>query len=112
MGSSIKWLLALGAGVAAGWALRSLSDTPEGAGVKLLEIGIKTKERLSAWAAIERERLDDMLAEAQSNIARETATAGGPGPERASKGRRAARKARGESVSSKSPKSSVPSLNS
>jgi len=112
MGSSIKWLLALGAGVAAGWALRSLSDTPEGAGIKLLEFGIKAKERMSAWAAIERERLDDMLAEAQSNIARESAMAGGPGPERPKAGRRSARKPRAGGVSSKSPKSSAPSLNS
>lgn len=81
MGSSIKWLLALGVGVAGGWALRSLSDTPEGAGVKLLEIGIKAKNRFSSWAAIERERLEDMLAEAQSNIARESGTAGASGGE-------------------------------
>jgi len=78
MGSSIKWLLALGAGVAAGWALRSLSDTSEGAGVKLLEIGIKTKNRIADWAAVERERLDDMLAEAQANIATESAAAERP----------------------------------
>lgn len=75
MGSSIKWLLALGAGVAAGWALRSLSDSSEGVGVKLLEIGIKTKDRMADWAAVERERLDDMLAEAQANIASQSAAA-------------------------------------
>jgi hypothetical protein len=112
MGSSIKWLLALGAGVAAGWALRSLSDTPEGAGVRLLEIGIKAKERMSSWAAIERERLDDMLAEAQSNIAHETAAAGAPARERQSARRGTARKPRGESMQSKTPKSSAASLNS
>lgn len=75
MGSSIKWILAIGAGVAGGWAIRSLSDSPEGAGVKLLEIGIKAKDRISGWAAVERERLDDMLAEAHANIARESAAA-------------------------------------
>jgi len=79
MGSSIKWALAIGAGIAGGWAIRSLSDSPEGAGVKLLEIGIKAKDRLSGWAAVERERLDDMLAEAHSNIARENAAAGKAG---------------------------------
>ena len=79
MGSSIKWVLALGAGVAGGWALRSLADSPEGAGVKLLEAGIKAKDQVSAWAAVERERLDDMLAEAHSNIARENAAANKPG---------------------------------
>jgi len=75
MGSSIKWLLALSVGLAGGWAARSLSDSPEGAGVKLMEIGIKAKERLDRWAAIERERLDDMMAEARSNISRENEAA-------------------------------------
>jgi hypothetical protein len=66
----MKWILAFGAGVVGGWAVRSLSDSPEGAGVKLLEVGLKAKDRLESWAAVERERLDDMLAEARSNIAR------------------------------------------
>jgi hypothetical protein len=66
--SKIKWVLALGVGVAGGWAIRSLSDTPEGAGVKLLEIGIKTKDRVGRWAAVEGERLEDMFAEARSRV--------------------------------------------
>jgi len=81
MKSGMKWIFALGVGVAGGWAIRSLSDSPEGAGVKLLEIGIKTKDRIASWAAVERERLDDMLAEAHSNIARENAAANKPGHE-------------------------------
>jgi len=71
--SGMKWILAFGIGVVGGWAARSLSDSPEGAGVKLLEAGLKAKDRLEKWAAIERERLDDMVAEARSNIAREEA---------------------------------------
>ena len=66
--SKMKWVLALGAGVVAGWAVRSLSDTPEGAGVRLLEMGIKTKDRVGRWAAVEGERLEDMLAEARSRV--------------------------------------------
>jgi len=112
MGSTIKWLLALGVGVAGGWALRSLSDTPEGAGVKLLEIGIKTKNRLSGWAALERERLEDMLAEAQSNIARESAAASTGGRAEQTSHRREARTARREGAPSKSGKSNVTSFNS
>jgi len=81
MGSGMKWIFALGVGVAGGWAIRSLSDSPEGAGVKLLEIGIKAKDRVTSWAAVERERMDDMLAEAHSNIARENAAANKPGHE-------------------------------
>jgi len=63
---SIRWLLALGVGFAGGWAARSLADTPQGAGVKLLEIALRTKERVGRWAALEAERLDDMLAEARA----------------------------------------------
>ena len=96
MGSSIKWVLAIGAGVAGGWALRSLADSPEGAGVKLLEMGIKAKDQVSSWAAVERERLDDMMAEAHSNIARENAAAGKTGHTAAST-RRGARLVRRES---------------
>ena len=66
MNSSIKWVLAVGVGVVGGWAARSLSDSPQGAGVKLLEIALKAKERAARWAALEGERLDDMLAEARS----------------------------------------------
>lgn len=71
--SGMKWILAFGVGVVGGWAARSLSDSPEGAGVKLLEAALKAKDRLESWAAVERERLDDMVAEARSNIAREEA---------------------------------------
>ena len=63
---NIKWILALGVGLAGGWAARSLSDSPQGAGVKLLEIGLKAKDRVARWAALEGERLDDMLAEART----------------------------------------------
>jgi len=66
--SKMKWVLALGVGVVGGWAVRSLSDTPEGAGVKLLEMGIKTKNRVGRWAAVEGERLEDMLADARSRV--------------------------------------------
>ena len=66
--SKMKWVLALGAGFVGGWAIRSLSDSSEGAGVKLLEIGIETKNRVGRWAAVEGERLEDMLAEARSRV--------------------------------------------
>jgi len=91
MGSGIKWALAIGAGVAGGWAIRSLADSPEGAGVKLLEMGIKAKDQVSSWAAVERERLDDMMAEAHSNIARENVAANKPGHAGPSAARRGAR---------------------
>jgi hypothetical protein len=58
-------LLAVGVGFAAGWAVRSLADSPQGAGVKLLEIALDAKERVGRWVAVEAERLEDMLAEAR-----------------------------------------------
>ncbi len=57
------YVFALGFG--AGWAVRSISDSPHGVGVKLMEVGMKAKERISQWAAVERERLEDMMAEAR-----------------------------------------------
>ncbi|HMK86212.1 MAG TPA: hypothetical protein VK437_09675 [Steroidobacteraceae bacterium] len=107
MGSTIKWLLAFGVGVAGGWALRSLSDTPEGAGVKLLEIGIKAKNRLTSWTAIERERLEDMLAEAQANIARESGATGSSEGEPSHR----ARASRRDSAQRKATKGNAPSFN-
>ena len=79
---SMKWVLAIGVGVVGGWAARSLADSPEGAGVKLLELALKTKERVGQWVALEAERLDDMLAEARStaepNVARANGAANKP----------------------------------
>ena len=74
MKSNIKWALALGVGLAGGWAARSLSDSPQGAGVKLLEIALKAKDRMARWAAVEGERLEDMLAEARSRAEPEVKT--------------------------------------
>jgi hypothetical protein len=81
---NLRWVLALGVGLAGGWAARSLSDSPQGAGVKLLEIALKAKERVGRWAALEAERLEDMLAEARStaepDISRQNAATNKSGP--------------------------------
>lgn len=66
MNSNAKSFIALAVGFAGGWAARSLADSPQGVGVKLLEVAIKAKDRLGRWAAAERERLEDMVAEAQA----------------------------------------------
>jgi hypothetical protein len=79
----IKLILALGVGFAGGWAARSLGDSPQGAGVKLLEIAMNLKEEVEHWVAVEREHLEDMLAEANSNrepdISRRKRAASGSG---------------------------------
>jgi hypothetical protein len=54
-------------GFASGWAVRSLADSPQGVGVKLIGVAQKTKERVAQWAAVEYERLADMYAEAQAD---------------------------------------------
>jgi len=66
LASKIMSVLALGVGFGGGWVVRSLADSPEGAGVKLLEIAMNAKKRVGRWAAVEAERLEDMLAEARS----------------------------------------------
>ena len=68
MASNFKSILALGVGFAGGWAARSLADSPQGVGVKLLEVAMTAKEKLSRWAAVESERLEDMFAEAHSKV--------------------------------------------
>jgi hypothetical protein len=83
---SIKWVLAIGVGLAGGWAARSLSDSPQGAGVKLLEIALKTKERMGRWAALESERLDDMLAEARATAEPNVSRSNGAANKSGSKG--------------------------
>lgn len=66
MNSNMKSAMAFGVGFVGGWAARSLADSPQGVGVKLLEVAMNAKERVTRWAAVERERLDDMLEEARS----------------------------------------------
>jgi hypothetical protein len=77
MVSSGRSILAFGVGFVSGWAARSLADTPEGVGVKLLEIGITAKDRVGAWARLEGERLEDMLAEARSRVSEESSETDG-----------------------------------
>jgi hypothetical protein len=80
MTGGVRSLIAFAVGFGGGWAARSLADTPQGVGVKVLEVAIKTKERLGRWVAVERERLEDMVAEAQSRVEPTGAsTAGGSG---------------------------------
>ena len=74
---SIKWVLAIGVGLAGGWAARSLADSPQGAGVKLLEIALKAKERVGRWAALEAERMEDMVAEARATAGPNVSRANG-----------------------------------
>jgi len=62
----MKALITFAAGFGCGWAVRSLADSPQGVGVKLMEVAVNVKERIDRWAAVERERMSDMFAEAQA----------------------------------------------
>ncbi len=75
--SNLQSVFSFGVGVVTGWAARSLADTPQGAGVKLLEIAINAKDRVGKWAAAEGERIDDMLAEARAKVEAGAASSNG-----------------------------------
>ena len=75
MTSNVKLLLVFGAGFASGWTARSLTESPHDAGVKLVSLAMRTKERVGRWAAVERERLEDVFAEARSNVEPDTKAA-------------------------------------
>ena len=62
----VTYFVGLASGFVTGWAARSMSDSPQGVAVKLLEMAHDAKERLVRWSSLERERLEDMLAEAQT----------------------------------------------
>jgi hypothetical protein len=74
-------------GFIGGWAARSLADSPQGAGVKLLEIAMNAKKRVGRWAAVEGERLEDMFAEARSKAEPEFSRSNGATNGSVSKGR-------------------------
>jgi hypothetical protein len=61
------------AGFGSGWFARSLANTPEGVGGRLLETAYRAKERFGHWALSEYERLEDMWAEVRSRVEQEDA---------------------------------------
>ena len=63
---SLKIAIVFAAGFGAGWAVRSMADSSQGVGVKLAEVTFRTKKQVSRWAARERERLADILAEGRA----------------------------------------------
>jgi len=78
MSTTTKSIVTFGLGFFSGWAARSVADSPQGVGVRLLEIAMNAKERVMRWAASERERLEDMMAEARTKLADEIANPRGP----------------------------------
>jgi hypothetical protein len=66
--SNVKAAVAFGAGFASGWVARSLADSPHDAGVKLVALALRAKAQITRWASSERERLEDVVAEAQTKV--------------------------------------------
>ena len=66
--STVKTLFVFGAGFASGWAARSLTDSPHDAGVKLVALALRVKSQVTRWASGERERLEDVVAEARAKV--------------------------------------------
>lgn len=62
----MKTFVAFAVGFGAGWAVRSIADTPHGVGVKVMEVACRAKKQVNRWFSVERERLSDMLAEARA----------------------------------------------
>ncbi len=64
------------AGVAAGWIARSTVDSSRDAAVRLVELGYLAAERLRRILALEREWLDDLVAEARARARPEETSPG------------------------------------
>lgn len=61
-------------GFGSGWAARSLVDSPRSLGTRMLRAMLVAKRRLGHWAAVERERLEDLVAEIRATLDEEPIT--------------------------------------
>jgi hypothetical protein len=55
-------------GFGSGWAARSLSSSPGEVGTELAGAALRARQRLRRWAALERDRIEDRLAEARARV--------------------------------------------
>jgi hypothetical protein len=76
MKSVVTFAFGFASGAVAGWVSRNLADTPQGAAVKILETASDVKDRILRWTAIERERLEDMMAAARAEAGHDSPSAG------------------------------------
>jgi hypothetical protein len=66
-------MLAFAAGFAAGWLARSGVDSSKSAVIEVTALGLDTVARIKRALAIEREQLEDLVAEARDLAARRRA---------------------------------------
>ena len=72
----MKTALGFVVGFASGWAVRSSVDSGSGVALRTLELFVRTRSRITRWAALEREQIADLVAELQSHYQ----TANAPSP--------------------------------
>jgi hypothetical protein len=70
----MRTLVTFAIGFGSGWAARSLVDSPRSLGTRLLRSVLVAKRRLGHWAAVERERLEDLVAEIRATVDEEPVT--------------------------------------
>jgi hypothetical protein len=66
-------MVTFAAGFATGWLTRSTIDSSKSAVVQLVAFGVDAVARMKRAMAIERERLEDLVAEAHDAVARRQA---------------------------------------
>jgi hypothetical protein len=54
------------AGFLTGWAVRSTVDSPWSLGARVLDAGYRARARVRRWIAVERERIEDLVAEVRA----------------------------------------------
>jgi hypothetical protein len=65
--SNVRTAVGFALGFAGGWAARGVATSPE-IGVELAGALMQARRKLGHWAALERERLEDLLAEARARV--------------------------------------------
>jgi hypothetical protein len=76
-------MLAFAAGFAAGWLARSATDSSKSAVIEITALGLDSVARIKRAIAIEREQIEDLVAEARDLAARRRARRARAGAEAA-----------------------------
>ncbi len=82
-GPAMKTALAFAAGFAAGWLTRSTLDPSRSAAAQVVSMALDAAARIKRAVAIEREQLEDLVAEAREAAARRQAEREGRGAQAA-----------------------------
>src|SRR5689334_21264113 len=64
----MKSLFTFAARFGSGWVARSMTGSPHGLAVKLLEVTYRSQKRITRWVAEEREHFEDLLSEVRARV--------------------------------------------